>query len=209
MHALIFLNGKLPRSGLIKKFIQKDSFIVAADGGANRLRRLRIKPDVIIGDLDSISKASLSYFLSNNTEVIKISEQETTDFEKALKHCLKIKIGNAVIFGATSMRPDHSLNNFSILKRYYKKIDIKFITDEYEIEMAERKMKFKYKKNGVVSLLAMPFAGGIKTSGLQYQLNNEDLEFGKKEGTLNRAISDEIKITFRKGDLLIFKKHFL
>jgi thiamine pyrophosphokinase len=208
MNAIIFLNGKLPRSVLIKKFITKDSFIIAADGGANRLKKLNITPKIIIGDLDSINKSALKYFISKKVEIIKITEQDTTDFEKSLRHCLKLKIKSVIVFAATSMRPDHSLNNFSILKRYYKKLRIRFITDEYEIIMAERNTKFSYKKNEIVSLLALPVAGGINTSGLLYRLNNEDLEFGKREGTLNKAISDKIKISFKSGDLLIFKKHF-
>ncbi|MCX6164699.1 MAG: thiamine diphosphokinase, partial [Ignavibacteriae bacterium] len=56
--------------------------------------------------------------------------------------------------------------------------------------------------------MPMPLAKGIKTKGLKYKLDYEDLEFGIREGTLNTPISNEIKIEFASGDLLLFKKHF-
>jgi thiamine pyrophosphokinase len=58
-----------------------------------------------------------------------------------------------------------------------------------------------------ISLIPFPFAEGINTSGLQYPLSNEKLTFGKRIGTRNKAIENTIKISFTKGDLLIYISH--
>lgn len=52
----------------------------------------------------------------------------------------------------------------------------------------------------------MPFpkADGIYTSGLLYALNMEELNFGSRIGIRNRAIEDEIEISFKNGSMLIF-----
>ncbi len=168
-----------------------------------------LKPDVILGDLDSITKRTLEYFLKKNVLVMKFTDQDTTDFEKSLLHIEEKGIKEIYVFGYMSLRPDHSLNNFSILKRYYKKMDIYFIDDEFIINFINQRINFKYKINQVVSLLPFPYAKGIITKGLQYPLKKEDLTLGIREGTLNNSISEKISISFQSGDLLLFRKHFI
>jgi thiamine pyrophosphokinase len=52
--------------------------------------------------------------------------------------------------------------------------------------------------------MAMPTAKGITTKGLKYSLNNESLEFGVREGTLNKTSAKSISISFKSGNLLLF-----
>lgn len=207
--ALIFLNSKPPKKSILNKFLALNNHIICADGGANRILKHNIIPDIILGDLDSINKKTLNYFYKKGIEIRKIEEQETTDFEKSLLYCLSKKINSCVIFGAISTRPDHTLNNFSILKRYYKKMNLKIIDDRFEIIFINKFISFDYQPGSVVSFLGFPVARGIITEGLKYTLNNEDLELGEREGTLNICISNKVSIKFKKGDLLLFKRHYL
>lgn len=209
MQAVIFLNGRLPETKIIKNFIHKNTLIIAADGGANQIKDLKMKADFIIGDMDSINEGSIRYFKNKKTSFIKVQDQDSTDFEKSLKFCLKQKIKSVVIFGATGMRPDHTLNNFSVLKRFYKKISVLLVTDEFCIFYLPKRFSFNYKSGETVSLIPMPSAKGIRTKGLQYPLNNEDLVFGVREGALNKSDSEKINISFKEGDMIIFRKHFL
>lgn len=206
---IIFLNGKLPTHRIISKFLKNNPYIICADGGANKIKKFKIVPDIILGDLDSIKKDTKAYFTKKKTVIMKIDEQDTTDFEKCLLHCTENDLRNIFIFGAISSRPDHTLNNFSILKRYYKVLQLKIIDDKFEIFFINNSIEFDYKIGKVISLLAFPIAKRINTTGLKYPLDNEDLEFGVREGTLNSSESEKIKINFSEGDLLLFKKHFL
>ena len=208
-YTLIFLNGNFPPLKILKKFSKKSSFIICADGGANCIIKTNVKPDTIIGDLDSIKDKVLKHYKKQGTKIKKIEEQESTDFEKSLKHCIEKKLDNIIVFGAISRRPDHTLNNFSILKRYYHRLNIKIVDKRFEILFIRNRIEFDYKKDNIISLMPMPIAKGITTSGLQYKLEDEDLEFGVREGTLNKATSEKILINFKSGDLLLFKRHFL
>ncbi len=209
MQTLIFLNGKIPGRRLINKITEKKNYIIAADGGANALKKIGIIPDIIIGDFDSVSKATLNYFASKKVVCKRISEQETTDFEKSLKFCVENKLNEIMVLGGSSMRPDHTLNNYSVMKRYYKKLNIRMLTDEYEIFFIRKRINFRYRINSPVSLLALPKAERISTRGLKYGLTNSDLEFGIKEGALNESVSSRISISFGSGSLLLFRKHFI
>lgn len=208
-YSVIFLNGKLPSTRIIRKLVSNAQFILCADGGANKILKYDIRPDVIIGDLDSIKRKTVKYYINKGTKIIKIPEQETTDFEKCLKYCLDCGIKQVYIMGALSTRPDHAINNFSVLKRYYKSIDLKIIDRKFEIFFINKQVDFNYKLNRVVSMMPMPEAFNIITEGLKYPLKRENLKFGKREGTLNRAEAENISIKFDFGDLLLFKLHFL
>lgn len=205
----IFLNGDLPNKKVVRNYINKDTFILCADGGANDISKYKLLPDAVIGDMDSIKSAKLSEFKKKNIEIIKIDEQETTDFEKCLMYCLDKNFKKIYIFGGASPRADHTLNNYSIMRRYCKKLNLIMIDEIFEISFIDYNTKFNYKKGALVSLLAMPKATKVKTGGLLYPLNSETLEFGKREATLNVSSSTTVSVSFEKGSLLLFKKHFL
>ncbi|HQY52521.1 MAG TPA: thiamine diphosphokinase [Ignavibacteria bacterium] len=209
MKNLLFLNGYIPFHVFHKLYKSTKNYIIAADGGANQLPENDIDPDIILGDLDSISPKVLNFYKKSKKEIINISEQETTDFEKALNFCIENGIKELKVFGAVSERPDHTFNNFSILKRYYKSLDVILYSNEFEIYFINKFTDFKYKKNNTVSLMPFPKAISIITEGLKYKLSEEDLVLGKREGSLNLSNAERVKISFSKGDLLLFKKHFI
>ena len=85
--------------------------LVAADGGANRALDAGLRPNAVIGDLDSISDRARAAF----AEVLHhIAEQETTDFEKALS---RIAAPAVIALGFTGARLDHTLAVFNVLAR--------------------------------------------------------------------------------------------
>lgn len=206
-HAIVFLNGAFQKSKIIKYYLTKKSFIVCADGAGNSMRKLGLIPDLLIGDLDSIKSPNLKYFKSKGTTIIKVEEQETTDFEKSLMYLTSNNFKSVIVFGAMSDRTDHSLNNFSVMKRYFKQLDIRIIDNTFEIFFVNKSKSLKCFPGETVSFLGFPTAKNITTTGLEFPLKRETLEFGVREGTLNKAISKRVKIDFTEGDLLIFKEH--
>jgi thiamine pyrophosphokinase len=205
--AIIFLNGRIS-FGILKKYYNKGIYLICADGASNSLKKYKIIPNIILGDMDSTKPPALSYYRKRNVEIKKIEDQETTDFEKSLMYCMENNFKNILVFGASSKRQDHTLNNYSVLKRYYKSLNLKIIDNKHEIFFIDGKISFKYSKKKSISLMPMPFAGGITTKGLKYRLYNETLEFGLREGALNISESKTISIEFTSGDLLLFKRHF-
>jgi len=206
--AIIFLNGELPGEKLIKKYKINQFYKICADGAANSLINTSIIPNIIIGDFDSITNKVCKHFERKGSIILKISEQETTDFEKSLNYGIANGFDEFIIFGAISKRPDHTFNNFSVAKRYYHTIKLLFIDSVFEIQFILRKIKFQYHKNHTVSLLPFPITKSVMTKGLKYKLRNEDLELGIREGTLNVSSGKTVSIEFLSGDLLLFKKHF-
>jgi len=208
-YALIVCNGELHKS-LINKFTvlnkpQKQIEIIAADGASDFLYRYKIIPDIIIGDLDSISPAAKNFFTSKKVKIKCIVDQYKTDLEKCLGYAIDKGIKNISIVGFTGKRFDHSINNLSILKKFYRKADIKVYDNEFEYFFINKKIEIECKPGDVVSLIALPKAKGITTKGLKYPLNNETLEFGIMQGALNLAIYKTVSVEFKLGNLLLIK----
>jgi thiamine pyrophosphokinase len=77
--------------------------VVAVDGGADAALANRVTPDFVIGDLDSISEIAHDKLAD---QVIFVPEQDTTDFDKALRN---IDAPLIYAIGFTGARMDHSL----------------------------------------------------------------------------------------------------
>ncbi len=209
---LIVCNGEID-SRLLKKFFELNSkekklSVIAADGAANTLYKLKLIPDLITGDFDSIEPAALNYFKSKKAEIRKIFNQNRNDFAKALGFAISRMHRKIFVLGATGKRLDHTLNNLSILKQHHHMADIKLYDSEFEIFYSDDKTEFNYPKGEVVSLIALLKAEKIKTKGLKYPLKDSSLEFGNRQGALNSSNAETVNIEVCKGELLVFKKHF-
>ena len=182
--------------------LRERPFIVCADGGANKARKLGVRPDLIIGDLDSISPATRRFF--SDVKTVHVESQNSTDLEKALDYLVKHKYRQAVVVGAMGGRPDHSLSNFSILKKYHKRIHLSFSDSSCDIQIIDRRIAFASEIGSVISLLPLGRCEGITTTGLEFPLRDESLELGVREGTSNTVVSSPVKISVTKGSLLLF-----
>ncbi len=92
---LILLNQPISKHAFVNLY-EKTSLVVCADGGSNRLfdafsderERAKYKPQVIIGDMDSVRPDVRTFYESTGTQVIKIDDQNNTDFEKSILYIL-------------------------------------------------------------------------------------------------------------------------
>ena len=89
MRFVIVTGGPLPEeaSDVIRSFAgEADTKVIACDSGCDHLAKTGIVPDVVIGDMDSITKAGLDFIKANNIPVEKYPvEKDWTDTEIALK----------------------------------------------------------------------------------------------------------------------------
>ena len=204
-HALVICNGEMPSKKIISPLMHTKPFIVCADGGANKALVKKIRPHLIIGDLDSITKKTRRIFSS--VPIIHIPDQNSTDLEKALEYLVANKFTAVTIVGATGERPDHTFANFSILVKYAEKMHVKFLDDYCSVQCVKKKISFTAHIGQQISLMPMGTCSGITTRGLKYPLKNESLALGVREGSSNEAIAQRIHIIVNNGTLLLFIIH--
>lgn len=197
LKAALFLNGKAPKKiPNIKQYSQ----LFCTDGAYSYLKQLNIKPNAIIGDFDSISNIHIL------PEIIQIKDtnQDTTDFEKALQYITKLGIESIEIWGASGREQDHFLGNLSAALQYKNQIKIVFYDDHHQYFFLEQQDSFLTKVGKKVSFFPFPKADKVTANGLQYPVNQLDFELGKQIGTRNIATQTEVKVQFSGGNLIAF-----
>lgn len=191
----LLLNGLPPA---IVPNISNYDVICATDGAYQYLKENNIKPDFISGDFDSLET------IPKNFEVIHTPDQDLTDFDKILQILFDKGFLQIDVYGASGKEQDHFLGNLHTAIQWKNKIKLTFFDNFGCYYLADKSTIITDCKNKTISLIPFPTAKKITTKGLQYQLNNEDLIFGKRVGTRNKAIKNNIEITFESGDLFLF-----
>jgi len=159
------------------------SFFVCADGGANSAAVFGATPDIIVGDLDSITRGTTRRF--KRVKILRMPDQNSTDLEKALSYVLGKGYREVVVLGGTGGRLDHLAGNLSALGKFSRRAAIRFVDDEGVLQAVGREFVLEAPRGTTVSLIPLSACTGIKTSGLKWELKNESLELGKRESTSN------------------------
>jgi len=198
---LVCLNAELPPLGFFIKYFQ-DIPIVGADGGAVRLFEKGIIPDYVVGDLDTFRSAKIEKHFQN-AEIIFNPDQEINDFEKALILAEQKGFLNILVLGFQGGELDHTLNNWSILIKFFNKLNLCIYDNgNYGIPLNES-FTMETKSGELISLIPQPKAR-LKTQNLRWNLTNEVLELGYREGARNIATGPNITIEILEGALLLF-----
>jgi len=169
-HAL-FGNGPRPTHQIVKDRLKSINTFFCVDGGADKLITMGYKPDVVLGDLDSIKKKKMLY----NSTIVYLEDQSKSDLEKSISWCVNQGIKELELFGFSYGRDDHHLANLFIMKDYSKKLKLKMYTQKSLIFCINKHSTFSSKANQKVSIFTFNKKTTITTTGLKYKLNNSPL----------------------------------
>ena len=206
--AVIVGNGQFPKKEYPLYLLESADCVVCCDGALDTYlrhfsgRNLR-RPDVVVGDMDSLSKNTAERFRGI---AVKIDEQETNDQSKAFHYILEHfpDVDTIHILGATGKREDHTIGNLSLLMEYAREmrrqdcgrtvsVDIVSdwstafaITDSCTLDVGEGRS---------VSIICPDNSLNIKSEGLVWPTDNVVFD-NLWQTTLNRASADRISLTF-------------
>lgn len=204
---IVLANGKSPQKSVIE-YLKKGNYttLICADGGANSAERLKINPDFIIGDLDSINENTLNKF-KTNSKIIRIKRQNDTDVEKSLKFAISRKFTEAVLLGVTGNRLDHTFCNLGIVIKFFNRIKLRIIAENSILTPYTGNLELKTFPGELISLYGIDKKTKIFSRDLKYPLKNVSLPFGKKESTSNIALTDFTKINISGGIVFIVRDY--
>jgi thiamine pyrophosphokinase len=194
----LLLNGEKPKE--VPNTFNYD-VICATDGAYQYLKENNITPTFISGDFDSLAE------IPTKIKVVETPNQDFTDFDKVLQILFDKGFYQIDIYGASGAAQDHFLGNLSTAIQWKTKLKLSFYDNHSRYFLADERTEITDCKNKIVSLIPFPKATNIVTEGLEYRLKNENLVFGERIGTRNKAIKDTVNITFESGELFIFINH--
>jgi thiamine pyrophosphokinase len=202
---IILANGKPPKKSIIT-FFQRRGYekLICADGGANSALKMNIIPDVIIGDLDSISSEALKEFKSVS-KIIQLKRQNDTDVEKCLKYAISKKYDEALLVGVTGNRLDHTFCNLGIVLKFFHQIKISLIAEDSFLKAYTNNVELKTTPGETISFYGISEKTKITSKGLKYELKNAALPFGIRESTSNIAKKVSVKLKITNGVVFIIR----
>ncbi len=206
---IIIAGGDINDPVFYKKLVNEGDYIICVNGGSSHALDIGLKPDLVIGDLDSLSETVREKILKSNPEIISHPpEKDKSDLELALDHAVREKPSEIIIFGALGgKRAEHFFINLLLLQVPLKEgIKARIVDERHEIYIAENEFEISGEPGDYLSLFALtPEVKGIATEGLKYPLQKQTLHFGSTLGLSNELIDSNARIFFESGMLLLIK----
>ena len=204
-NALIIADGSPLLKNQIAK-LRRKRFCIALDGAADRARKENWAPDLILGDLDTLSPTTIRYFVQKSIPFLQTPDQNFTDLEKALAWCALENFSSIWIAQGWGLRMDHSLANLSLLKKYSPSAELILFTETEKVRFVKnRKIYCSGKKARRVAIMPFPKCQ-VKSRGLAYELDSLALEIGKQDSVSNMSIYKTFTLDI-EGDALLIEDY--
>ncbi len=197
--AIVCLNGDIPSGDFFRLAACP---VIAADGAAWKLHERGIIPQAIVGDMDSFAlRAHNGEF--EGADFVWMPDQDSNDFEKIMVYTHERGLHSLLIVGMHGGELEHTLNNWSVLMRYAwtHKLGV-YDAGRIAVPVLDV-FQLQTKDNELISIIPQPLAR-LTTRGLQWELRDETLEMGVREGARNRAVASLIHIHVHHGAALVF-----
>jgi len=195
----LIANGPINNLKEVSKRLSQYDSIIAVDGGLNTCHSMGIVPDLIIGDMDSVSPTILDKFPEIPKKIFP-PEKDKTDLELAIEEVLPLEPEKITLFGALRNRTDHSLYNLHLLRRHPILLEIE--TENETMVVITNERTFSCQSGQTVSLI--PIGGpvhGVTTKGLKWELHNATLDQDFMSIS-NVCLQDKFYVSITQGDLL-------
>ncbi|MBR2311790.1 MAG: thiamine diphosphokinase [Clostridia bacterium] len=202
MRAYIYVGGAIDPASITERPKAQD-LTIAADSGWNNAELLGVKPQILLGDFDSIGRD----ILPKAEEILQVPpEKDRTDTQLAVDLALSRGANDFVLIGGLSGRLDHTLSNLSILEYLAERGAHAVMTDGFNRVRLLRNngALIAHSAYTYLSLIVVgEVAKGVSVDGCKYPLKN-----AKLKRTCQYAVSNEITgncalVEVRRGSLLV------
>ena len=193
-NCVIFCAGKMELPPLP---MEKETLVIAADGGLCHTEKWGITPQVIMGDFDSLGYVP-------DGAVVSPVEKDDTDAMLAVRLGLERGCDRFYLYGALEGdRVDHTLANFQLLLFLKEKAARGWlIGDRQIVTVLENTQTYPARAEGIFSLFALEGAARVSLEGLKYSLTDGTLQPSFPLGVSNAFIGQAARVEVKEGSLL-------
>jgi len=206
---IIFANGELPDLNKAHLLLRLDDYLLCADGGTRHALALGLKPDLVIGDMDSLGQEPWQKLEKAGVPVeIFPRDKNETDLELAINRAIELEPEQIVIIAALGGRLDQALGNIALLTDpRLSAFDVRLDDGVEELFICRGQAQVRGRSGDLVSLI--PWGSpvrGIQTQGLKWSLDNETLYPERTRGISNELLDETASIKISSGILLVIHR---
>lgn len=196
---------------LNKIIVEADDYIIAVDAGMKYCKQAGLRPDLYIGDFDSLPDSFQDEVNKIERDfpqkVVRLNpEKDDTDMLAAFKEGIKKGFKEFVVYAATGGRLDHTLANLQCLL-YLKRHGAEgmLIDAQSRVFVIENEtIMLPSWSKGIISVFSLGNqAQGVSLDGLKYPLSDATITNDFPVGISNEFIGQDVKITVKNGALAI------
>ena len=165
--------------------------VIAADGGADVLLKIGRRPDLVIGDMDSVGA------LPDDLPQLSLAGQDDTDFEKCLA---RVHAPLIVGLGFLEGRLDHTLAAIHALMALSHDRPVMLVGDTDLVLRLKGDIAFEAKPGDRVSVWPLGIQAFQGSTGLKWPLDGLQMEAGRLIGTSNLAAGGTVRINVGPGN---------
>lgn len=184
---------------------------IAADAGAQSLERIGRRPQLLIGDLDSVDPGLVERLAQSGTRVERHPvDKEASDTELAVEAAFAAGATEVTLLGATGgERLDHELANLLLLAdRAFKGRGLAAVHGAARVTALHGgdRRELAGRPGDLVTLLPVGSdASGVTTDGLKWPLAAATLTMGRSRGLSNEVVIAPASVQLEAGVLLVIE----
>ena len=179
-------------------------YVIAVDGGFAHLEAIGVKPDVVMGDFDSLG------YTPRFPRIARFpKEKDKSDMELALERALARHADEVYVYGGLSARLDHTVANLQLFAKFSEKGPyITGIGDDFAVRVLTGPDVFELPcgvEAGTVSVFAAnDRVKGVIESGMKYSLDDVELTNRTSLGLSNELQGEVARVGAEEGTIYIF-----
>lgn len=209
--ALVLAGGDLPPAELVAPLLRGAAFVVAADGGLRHSAALGLAPDMLVGDLDSVTAEAMSAHAGVPVERHPSAKDEL-DLELALAAARRLGAREARVLGAFGDRLDQSLAALLVAARLATSappfpVSLHGGAHEAHVCAPGVPCEAGWPAGTTVSLLALAGGAVVSASGLAYPVEGLRLPFGVGLGVSNVVVGERVSLRCEAGVVAVIAEH--
>ena len=180
--------------------------LLAADGGANHLARLGLRPAAVIGDLDSISPETRAWL--GEALLVERPDQDRTDLDKALEYAFDdLGVDRLTVLAAVGGRLDHDLGNLGLLARLAMGEKLIFEDAGHRILAVAGEAELVAQPGETWSFWTYDPSVRVTVDGVRWPIEDATVDAGGGPSISNEAVGDLVRVHATRGAVVVMR-HF-
>lgn len=203
MRCVIVGGAEIKDYNNVRSYLDNNDFYIYCDCGLKHSEKLKITPNLIVGDFDSYKKPETEI-----ETIVLPREKDDTDTVFAIKEGINRGYDNFILIGVVGERLDHTLVNVSILNFLDSEGKKGKIIDDYsEMEIISNSPAFITDDYSYFSLINIfGISEGVTIKNAKFTIENANITSEYQYATSNEVLNGKIaEVKVDNGKLLLIK----